>query len=137
MKNILKLVLVFIIFTTIVSSYLLLENKDQKAVQFEPVSQSFCGTMSETVNDPNTQEGKRIFNSNCAACHKLDAFATGPALRDISKKYRENKLQLYNYLQGKRDVLLLRKSDKSNMGLCPIFPDLTKQNVASLEAYTH
>ncbi len=39
---------------------------------------SFCGT--EKLAE-NTKEGKDIFNSNCAACHKLDAKSTGPALR--------------------------------------------------------
>jgi cytochrome c551/c552 len=28
-----------------------------------------------------------LFNANCAACHKLDAKATGPALRGIAAKY--------------------------------------------------
>ena len=28
-------------------------------------------------------KGKALFNSNCAACHKLDAKSTGPALRNI------------------------------------------------------
>lgn len=28
-------------------------------------------------------EGKDIFNSNCAACHKLDSKSTGPALRNV------------------------------------------------------
>lgn len=40
----------------------------------------FCGT-------PNLSEdqakGKEVFNSNCAACHKLDAKSTGPALRGV------------------------------------------------------
>lgn len=41
---------------------------------------SFCGN----ANLSETQEkGREIFNSNCAACHKLDARSTGPALRGI------------------------------------------------------
>jgi cytochrome c2 len=28
-------------------------------------------------------EGKELFNANCAACHKLDAKATGPALEGL------------------------------------------------------
>ena len=44
-----------------------------------------CGTES---NPLEKQAGKRIFNSYCAACHKLDAKLTGPALRAIdSIKY--------------------------------------------------
>jgi mono/diheme cytochrome c family protein len=29
-------------------------------------------------------KGKELFNANCAACHKLDAKATGPMLRGIA-----------------------------------------------------
>ncbi|MDI9311487.1 MAG: cytochrome c [Limnohabitans sp.] len=48
-----------------------------------------CGTKSPDVmlcGTPKLTEeaskGKAIFNSNCAACHKLNAIATGPALRN-------------------------------------------------------
>ena len=31
--------------------------------------------------------GKSLFNANCAACHKLNKRAVGPALRGVSEKY--------------------------------------------------
>ena len=40
---------------------------------------AFCGN----VETENSYEGKEIFNSNCAACHKLDSKSTGPALRNL------------------------------------------------------
>lgn len=40
-----------------------------------------CGTLSLNLTD-NQTKGKEIYNSNCAACHKLDARSTGPALRN-------------------------------------------------------
>ncbi|KUJ59269.1 hypothetical protein AR687_23875 [Flavobacteriaceae bacterium CRH] len=42
----------------------------------------FCGTQSLNLTE-NATKGKEIFNSTCAACHKLDAKSTGPALRNI------------------------------------------------------
>jgi len=42
----------------------------------------FCGTSSPKLTE-NQSEGKEIFNSVCAACHKLDAKSTGPALRNL------------------------------------------------------
>lgn len=39
-----------------------------------------CGTKYPELTE-NQNKGKEIFNSNCAACHKLDAKSTGPALR--------------------------------------------------------
>ncbi|MCP2026235.1 cytochrome c551/c552 [Flavobacterium sp. HSC-32F16] len=46
------------------------------------ISVPFCGTKPLELTD-SQYEGKEIFNSNCAACHKLDARSTGPALRNI------------------------------------------------------
>lgn len=43
---------------------------------------SFCGTNNPPLTE-NQYNGKEIFNSNCAACHKLDAKSTGPALRNL------------------------------------------------------
>ena len=37
-----------------------------------------------TGGDP--AKGKELFNANCAACHKLDAKSTGPALRGVAGK---------------------------------------------------
>lgn len=42
----------------------------------------FCGTSIPELTE-NQYKGKEIFNSNCAACHKLDAKNTGPALRNV------------------------------------------------------
>ena len=42
----------------------------------------FCGTQSFELTG-SRYKGKEIFNSNCSACHKLDAKSTGPALRNI------------------------------------------------------
>ncbi|MTH18014.1 c-type cytochrome [Flavobacterium sp. LC2016-01] len=46
------------------------------------ISVPFCGTKNPKLTE-NQQKGKEIFNSNCAACHKLDARSTGPALRNL------------------------------------------------------
>ncbi|MGX7666741.1 c-type cytochrome [Flavobacterium pedocola] len=40
---------------------------------------TFCGTKKSSEM---TLRGKQLFNSSCAACHKLDAATTGPALRN-------------------------------------------------------
>ncbi|WAC02920.1 cytochrome c [Lacinutrix neustonica] len=49
------------------------------------IPQNFCGTVSPSLSE-NATEGKKIFNINCAACHKLDKKMTGPALRGINNK---------------------------------------------------
>src|ERR1043165_883296 len=32
------------------------------------------------------QEGKTIFQANCASCHSLDKIVTGPALRGVNER---------------------------------------------------
>jgi len=60
-----------------------------------------CGTVTPVLicgNKPLTDgghRGKQFFNSNCAACHKLDKKMTGPALRRIVD---DNKFPYKNYL---------------------------------------
>ena len=46
--------------------------------------ESFYGTQNLTEN---ASEGKKIFNANCAACHKLNRIMTGPALLNSITKY--------------------------------------------------
>ena len=36
--------------------------------------------------DPDPMVGKKLFNANCAACHKLNKKAVGPALRGGNSK---------------------------------------------------
>ena len=42
-------------------------------------------TLSAQEADPIA--GKKLFNANCAACHKLNKKAVGPALKGVSAKY--------------------------------------------------
>ena len=38
------------------------------------------------------QDGKALFNANCASCHKIDKDLTGPALLDIEKRWSSKDL---------------------------------------------
>jgi len=40
--------------------------------------------------EADVQAGKKLFNSNCAACHKLNKKAVGPALREYLQNMTEN-----------------------------------------------
>ena len=44
-------------------------------------------SFSFTSNAQDAAAGKALFNSNCAACHKLDAAMTGPALRGVTERH--------------------------------------------------
>jgi cytochrome c2 len=44
-------------------------------------------SLSSFAQTGDPVKGKELFNAQCAACHKLDAKATGPALRGVGAKY--------------------------------------------------
>ncbi|WP_138432442.1 c-type cytochrome [Winogradskyella algicola] len=90
---------------------------------FEP----FCGT---TNLSENAYEGKQIFNANCAACHKLDRDMTGPALREIGKKY--DTLTIIKFLHGNKTLI----KSKGYNNVCVNFPNLTYEEASNLLKYT-
>ncbi|MCK4561992.1 MAG: cytochrome c, partial [Flavobacteriaceae bacterium] len=49
----------------------------------------FIFSISLSAQEGDATNGKKLFNANCAACHKLDKKVIGPALKGISEK-REN-----------------------------------------------
>ncbi|MCL5028082.1 MAG: cytochrome c [Bacteroidetes bacterium] len=48
------------------------------------------------INEKFVNEGKKIFNTKCMACHRLDTKLVGPALKPIVKKL--SPVYLMNYL---------------------------------------
>lgn len=85
-------------------------------------------------------KGKSLFNSNCAACHKLDAKSTGPALRGITEKY--DSAWLHKWIRNSSD--LIKSGDTRAVkvfeenGKVPMtsFPAFTDQDINDIIAYT-
>ena len=48
--------------------------------------------------DVDISKGKSLFNSNCAACHKLNKNLIGPALAGVSEKYERE--WLYTWIKN-------------------------------------
>ena len=63
---------------------------------FIVIAMSFAFTVSAQEADPIA--GKKLFNANCAACHKLNKKAVGPALKGVSAKY--DKEWLYSWIKN-------------------------------------
>lgn len=84
--------------------------------------------------------GKALFNANCAACHKLDAKMTGPALRNVTDR-RSNEW-LHTWIKdsqamiksGDKDAVKL--FEENNKAIMPGYPQLSKQDVDNILAYT-
>ena len=84
-------------------------------------------------------KGKELFNTNCAACHKLDAKMTGPALRGVGDKY--DKEWLYKWIKNSSDLIkagdakavkVYEEYAKSNM---TAFPQLSNGDIDNIVAY--
>lgn len=77
-KKIIFLTIGFLVITIGLSYFIYIENQSRYVPLKTETNLFFCGTPNPSEE---ASEGKSIFNSNCAACHKLDSRATGPALR--------------------------------------------------------
>jgi mono/diheme cytochrome c family protein len=85
--------------------------------------------------------GKALFNANCAACHKLDAKATGPALRGISAKY--DMPWLYKWINNSSaliksgDAKAVKVFEENNKSVMTSFPQLSTTDIDNIIAYTN
>lgn len=84
--------------------------------------------------------GKSIFNSQCAACHKLDKKVVGPALGDVTQ--RRSTEWLVSWI---KDNAALRASgdadanaifEEFNGSAMPAFPQLSEQDIKDVLVYT-
>jgi mono/diheme cytochrome c family protein len=84
--------------------------------------------------------GKAIFNANCAACHKLDAKATGPALRGIAGKYDME--WIYKWVHNSTaliksgDAKAVKVYEENNKSVMTAFPQLSNADIDNVIAYT-
>lgn len=84
-------------------------------------------------------KGKDIFNANCAACHKLDAKATGPALRGIGSKYE--KAWFYKWIHNSSaliksgDAQAVKVYEENNKIQMTAFPQLSEADIDNVIAY--
>ena len=84
--------------------------------------------------------GKAIFNAQCAACHKLDAKMTGPALRNVITKH--DKEWLYKWIAN--STALIKSGDAEAVKLweeykpsvMTAFPQLSHADIDNVIAYT-
>lgn len=90
---------------------------------------NFYGTNAFTMEPAS--EGKKLFNSKCASCHKLDKNMIGPALRGIAKKY--DSLVILKFLHGEKTKITNEGYDYK----CINFPELTDQDISNLLSYTN
>jgi mono/diheme cytochrome c family protein len=85
-------------------------------------------------------KGKELFNANCAACHKLDAKSTGPALRGVAAKH--DKEWLYKWVHNSSDMIksgdavAVKLFEENNKSVMTSFPQLSEGDIDNIIAYT-
>jgi mono/diheme cytochrome c family protein len=95
---------------------------------------------SGTTQGADPIKGKELFNANCAACHKLDAKATGPALRGVGDKY--DAPWLYKWIRNSSDLiksgdaLAVKVYEENNKAVMSAFPQLSDADIDNIIAYT-
>jgi len=91
-------------------------------------------------DDPAVTAGKALFNANCAACHKLNKRAVGPALKGVSAKY--DKEWLYSWIKNSTamvksgDAQAVAIYEEYNGSVMTSFPQLSNENIDNILAYT-
>lgn len=85
-------------------------------------------------------KGKELFNTNCAACHKLDAKSTGPALRNVADKYE--RAWLYKWIHNSSEMIksgdaaAVKLFEENNKSVMTSFPQLSEGDIDNIMAYT-
>lgn len=85
-------------------------------------------------------KGKALFNSQCAACHKMDTKATGPALRGVAET--RDKEWLYKWIRNSQemikagDPIAVQLFNEYNKSIMNSFPQLSDQDIDDILAYT-
>lgn len=84
--------------------------------------------------------GKALFNTNCAACHKLDAKATGPMLRGMANKH--SKEWLYKWIKNSTELIksgdaeAVKLWEEYKPSVMTAFPQLSTTDIDNIIAYT-
>lgn len=97
-------------------------------------------TTQSFAQEPDVEAGKKLFNANCAACHKLNKKAVGPALRGVSQKY--DKEWLYSWIKNSAAIIKAGDAqaiaiwEEYNKTAMTAFPQLSNADIDNIIAYT-
>jgi mono/diheme cytochrome c family protein len=99
---------------------------------------SFSAKSFSQAGDPAA--GKALFNANCAACHKLDAKMTGPALRGVTGRHSSE--WLHSWIKNSQgmvksgDAAAVKIFEEYNKSVMTSFPQLSDADIDNILAYT-
>lgn len=98
----------------------------------------FAQEEADLPGDPDN--GKKLFNAQCGACHKLDKKMVGPALGGVADKYSMDWIIAWTQnnadlrASGDKDAIAI--FEEYNGAIMPAFPNLSEQDIKDIVAYT-
>ena len=106
----------------------------------------FAFSTSITAQEGDPANGKSLYNTNCASCHKLDKKMTGPALRNVEQRLAEEEGLGREWLNAwiRNSAAVIKSGDayankiynEYNQTAMTAFPTLTDQDITDILAYT-
>ncbi|TYQ00304.1 quinol:cytochrome c oxidoreductase pentaheme cytochrome subunit [Tenacibaculum adriaticum] len=95
---------------------------------------------SQDVDEARQKEGKKLFKSLCASCHKLDKKLVGPALSGVEERREHEWLQKWirnnAELRASGDADAIAVFEEFNGSSMTAFPQLTDKNIDDILYYT-
>ncbi|MDA3614456.1 c-type cytochrome [Polluticaenibacter yanchengensis] len=87
----------------------------------------------------HAQDGKALFNANCASCHKIDDDLTGPALRGMRERWGDDKL-LHLWIKNWSAAVATgseyaKKMSESRPAVMNTFGSLTDEQISAIIDY--
>ena len=92
-----------------------------------------------SIQSVHAQDGKVLFNANCASCHKMDKDLTGPALQGVTDRWSSTDLlkvwiKNWNQAVATGDPYAVKIKDWSPSAM-NVFPNLTDAELNALVTY--
>jgi len=100
----------------------------------------FLFSIPTFAQEVNLKKGKKLFNSHCASCHKLEKRLIGPPLKGIAatrdKKWLQDWIRNSTALIDSGDVDAIAIFEEYHSMPMPSFPKYSNQDIANVMAYT-
>ena len=96
----------------------------------------FFSFLNFTTYAQSVEEGEKLYQANCTACHQIDSKLIGPALRGVSDKYSEE--WLIKWIKNSAEMIasgdpdavaIFEEYNKSPMTAFPYFSDDDVKNI--------